>query len=543
MTRENMNFDVIIIGAGPAGLAAAIRLKQLAQTNEQDLRVCILEKGARVGAHTLSGAVLDPIALDELLPNWRQLDSPIQLPVKKDRFMLLTQKYALPLPVPSQMHNQNHYIISLGLVCRWLAEQAEELGVEIYSGFAASEILYNDQNEVIGVKTGDIGVDEEDGTNPRFQAGLALHAKQTLLAEGCRGSLSQQIIKHFNLDNNVAPQTYGLGIKEIWEVDSSYYKRGEVWHSVGWPLKHNTYGGSFVYHTDMNQVSLGLVVGLDYDNPYLDPFQEMQRFKTHPHIARLLQGGKRIAYGARSLNEGGIQSIPKLTFPGGCLIGDAAGFMNVPKIKGIHTSMKSAICAAEAVFPQLQAEESVQECTDYPAQLRKTWLWKELHKARNIRPGFRAGLYPGLINAAIDTYIFQGHAPWTLTQKPDYQCLKPAEKVQPITYPVPDNLLTFDKLTSVAFTNTMHVEGQACHLKLASPQAAIDVNYKIYASPETRYCPAGVYEIIHVENAEPKLQINSQNCIHCKACDIKDPTQNITWTPPQGGDGPNYTAM
>ncbi|HLF67203.1 MAG TPA: electron transfer flavoprotein-ubiquinone oxidoreductase, partial [Gammaproteobacteria bacterium] len=345
------------------------------------------------------------------------------------------------------------------------------------------------------------------------------------------------------LDANSCPQTYGLGVKEIWEVDSKYYQRGQVWHSVGWPLNHNTYGGSFVYHTDMNQVSLGLVVGLDYENPSLDPFQELQRFKTHPQLRKLLQGGRRIAYGARALNEGGSQSIPKLTFPGGALIGDAAGFMNVPKIKGIHTSMKSAMLAAEALFPHLQ-NESVAECSEYGNQLQQSWVWNELHKVRNIRPGFRAGLLMGLCNAALETYISRGYSPWTLSQKPDYESLKPADKMPTIAYPPPDNILTFDKLSSVALTNTMHIEGQPNHLKLTNPTATITVNYKKYASPETHYCPAGVYEILYNKKTRaPRLHINSQNCIHCKACDIKDPTQNITWTPPQGGDGPNYTAM
>ncbi len=440
------------------------------------------------------------------------------------------------------MHNQGNYIISLGLFCRFLAEQAEELGVEIYSGFAGSTVLYNEHNQVIGLKTGDMGLDKQGESGKQFQEGIALHAKQTLFAEGCRGSLSQTLIKHFELDKQCVAQTYGLGVKEVWEVDSAHYQRGLVWHSVGWPLQHNTYGGSFVYHADMNQVSLGLVVGLDYKNPYMDPYQELQRFKTHPHIHKLLSGGKRIAYGARALNEGGIQSIPKLTFPGGALIGDAAGFMNVPKIKGIHTAMKSAITAAEAVFPQLQQNEIV-ECSDYTTQLQNTWLWKELKKVRNIRPGFKAGLLPGLINAALETYIFEGYSPWTLKQKPDYQCLKLASQVTPIAYPKADNILTFDKLTSVALTNTMHIDDQPCHLKLTDPARMIDVNFKEYASPESHYCPAGVYEITYLENQQPHLQINSQNCIHCKACDIKDPTQNITWTAPQGGDGPNYTAM
>lgn len=542
MTRESMNFDVIIVGAGPAGLSAAIRLKQLAQQHEQDLRICVLEKGARVGAHILSGAILEPTALDELLPNWRLLDSPVRLPVKKDRFSLLTSRYALPLPTPKPMLNQGNYIISLGLLCRFLAEQAEELGVEIYSGFAGSEVLYDEHNQVIGVKTGDIGVNKQGDHGEHYQEGIALHAKQTLFAEGCRGSLSQSLIKHFNLDTQCAPQTYGLGVKEIWEVDSPHYQRGLVWHSVGWPLSHNTYGGSFVYHADMNQIALGLVIGLDYKNPYLDPYQELQRFKTHSALHKLLQGGKRIAYGARALNEGGIQSIPRLTFPGGALIGDAAGFMNVPKIKGIHTAMKSAMIAAQNVFPLLQ-NETVSECETYQTELQNSWLWKELKKVRNIRPGFRAGLLPGLMNAALETYVFCGYSPWTLKQSPDYQMLKPASQVTPIHYAKADNVLTFDKLTSVALTNTMHMADQPSHLKLADPQRAIDINFKEYASPETRYCPAGVYEITYTQTQEPQLQINAQNCIHCKACDIKDPTQNITWTAPQGGDGPNYTAM
>ncbi len=540
--HEVMEYDVIIVGAGPSGLAAAIKLKQLAAQHNKTIQVCILEKGSQVGAHILSGAVLEPRSLQALLPeNWQ--DAPLDSPVTKDKFYYLTKHHAYRLPTPRPMQNTGNYIISLSALCQFLAKEAERLGCEIFPGFAATEILYNDSGEVIGVATGDLGVDKEGHRSANFQPGIHLKAKQTLFAEGCRGQLSEQLMENYQLRATVDPQTYGLGIKEIWQIPVEKHQQGLVIHSIGWPLDQATYGGSFIYHLSNNQVAIGFVVGLDYKNTWLNPFSEMQRFKTHPLVRTLLLGGERIAYGARALNEGGYQSMPKLTFPGGALIGDSAGFLNVPKIKGIHTAIQSGILAAEASFPAITRDiQGQSELIDYHQRVKQSWVTDELYKVRNIRPGFRYGLLVGFANAAFETYISRGHSPWTLANHADYLNLKPAKNALKIDYPKPDGIITFDRLSSVYLSNTFHEENQACHLILRDKNLSIDVNYKIYASPETRYCPAGVYEIIE-EKTGPKLQINAQNCIHCKTCDIKDPRQNIIWKAPEGGGGPNYVNM
>lgn len=542
MEHETMEYDVVIVGAGPAGLSAGIKLKQLAIKENKELRVCILEKGAQVGAHILSGAVLEPRSLKELLPDTWQ-DAPLDTPVSQDLFYFLSSKRAYRLPTPKPMKNHGNYIISLGELCQFLATQAENLGCEIYPGFAATEVLYNEKGQVIGVATGDVGVDKSGNKTANYQAGMHLHAKQTLFAEGCRGQLSQSLMHRFHLRNDAQPQTYGLGIKEIWQVSADKHQRGKVIHTVGWPLDNATYGGSFIYHLSKNRVAIGFVVGLDYKNPWLNPFAELQRFKTHPFVSELLKDGERISYGARALNEGGWQAMPKLSFPGGALIGDAASFLNVPKIKGIHTSMQSGMLAAEACFELLKNEQTSQtELSAYPEKVKQSWLAEELYKARNIRPGFRYGLWIGLFNAAFETYVSHGKSPWTLKNHADYSTLLPAAKAKKIEYPKPDGVLTFDRLSSVYLSNTYHEENQPCHLKLRDPKLAIEVNYRQYNSPETRYCPAAVYEIVE-EEAGPRLQINAQNCIHCKTCDIKDPRQNILWCAPEGGGGPNYVSM
>ena len=538
-----MEYDVVIVGAGPSGLAAAIRLKQLGAEQRRDVNVCIVEKGSEVGAHILSGAVLEPRALNELLPNWKERDAPIKTPVTDDRFVYLTASKQIRLPTPPQMKNHGNYIISLGNLCRWLAERAEELGVEIYSGFAAAEVLYDDNGQVQGIATGDMGVGRDGQPTENYQPGVALHARYTLFAEGCRGSLTKTLFERFRLREGADPQTYAIGIKELWEVVPQQHVPGQVIHTLGWPLDSRTYGGSFIYHLENNQVAVGFVVALDYENPYLSPYDEFQRFKNHPSIRPTFVGGQRVAYGARALNEGGYQSIPKLTFPGGALIGDGAGFLNVPKIKGTHTAMKSGMVAAETTFAALQAGADG-DLADYPTRLKNTWLWDELYRVRNIRPAFRWGLFSGLAYSGLDTYVLRGRAPWTMHHHNDHECLNKASACRPIDYPKPDGEVSFDKLSSVYLSGTNHEENQPVHLRLKNSSVAIDINLKDYEAPEERYCPAGVYEIVRDEDgSNPRLQINAQNCVHCKTCDIKDPTQNIDWVVPEGGGGPNYPNM
>jgi electron-transferring-flavoprotein dehydrogenase len=545
MARETMDYDVVVVGAGPSGLAAAIRLKQLAQAADRELSVCVVEKGSEVGAHILSGAVFEPRALDELLPDWRARGAPLNTPATRDAFLFLTARRAFRLPTPPTMHNGGNYIISLGNLCRWLGRQAEALGVEIYPGFAAAEVLY-DGGAVAGVATGDMGIGRDGKPTDAYQPGVELRARQTLFAEGCRGSLTKTLFERFELRRGVDPQTFGIGLKELWEVDPAKHKPGTVVHTIGWPLDRKTYGGSFLYHLENNQVAVGFVVGLDYQNPFLSPFEEFQRFKTHPAIRPLFESGRRIAYGARALNEGGWQSIPQLSFPGGALIGCAAGFMNVPKIKGSHTAMKTGMLAAEAVFAALRAAGDARvEPTGYGALFEQSWVAQELKAVRNIRPAFHGGLWAGLVYSALDTYLLRGRAPWTFHHRPDNETLQPAAAAARIVYPKPDGKVSFDRLSSVFISNTNHDEDQPSHLKLKDPALAIACNWKLYESPEQRYCPAGVYEVLDDPAAQDgkRLQINAQNCVHCKTCDIKDPLQNINWVVPQGGGGPNYPNM
>jgi electron-transferring-flavoprotein dehydrogenase len=542
MERESMEFDVVIVGAGPSGLATAIRLKQLCAEKGQDLSVCVLEKGAEVGAHILSGAVMDPGALSELIPDWKEKGAPLNTPAGEDNFLYLTASKAYRLPTPPQMHNHGNFVISLGNVVRWLGEQAEALEVEVYPGFAAAEVLYHEDGSVKGVATGDMGITKTGEQGPNYQPGMELHARQTIFAEGCRGSLTKTLFEKFDLRRDCDPQTYGIGIKELWEIDPAKHKPGAIMHSIGWPLDSKTYGGSFLYHLENNQVAVGFVVGLDYENPYISPYMEFQRFKHHPAIRPTFEGGRRIEYGARALSEGGFQSVPKLTFPGGLLVGDTAGFLDVPKIKGSHTAIKSGMTAAEAVFEALTAEDGPREVAAYAENLKKTWVWKDLYKSRNIRPSFTRGRWVGLVWSALDTYLFRGKAPWTFRQHSDHDKLLPKSACRAIDYPKPDGVISFDRLTNVAFSNTSHEESQPAHLTLKDASVPITVNLERYDAPEQRYCPAGVYEIVE-EEGSPKLQINAQNCVHCKTCDIKDPTQNINWVVPEGGGGPAYSGM
>ncbi len=548
MEREAMEFDAVIVGGGPAGLASAIRLKQLAAENGKEISVCLIEKGAEIGAHILSGAVMDPRALNELLPNWQQDGAPLNAPVTEDRFFIFSEDGATKIPnslLPKCFHNEGNYVISLGNVCRWLGEQAEALGVEIYPGFAGAEVLFNENGAVRGVATGDMGRLHDGSEGPNFQMGMELLGKYTFFAEGCRGHLGKQLETKFNLREGVDPQTYGMGLKELWEITPEMHQLGLVIHSGGWPMEADTYGGGFLYHLENNQVAVGFVVGLGYSNPHLSPFEEFQRFKTHPEIRKFLAGGKRISYGARALTAGGLQSLPKLTFPGGVLVGDDAGFLNAARIKGSHCAIKSGMLAAEACFDALASEHQHDELTSFPEAFKASWLYDELHKSRNFKPWMSKGLKLGSLMFGIDQIVFGGKAPWTLHNRTaDHSKLKLAAEAQPITYPKPDGVLTFDRLSSVFLSSTNHEEDQPCHLQLKDAALPITVNLAQYDAPEQRFCPAGVYEILRDENGNnPRLQINAQNCVHCKTCDIKDPSQNINWVVPQGGEGPTYPNM
>ena len=545
--RDTMEYDIVIVGGGPAGLAAAIRLKQLAAEKGQEVSVCVLEKGGELGAHILSGAVMDPQALTELLPNWKELGAPLNTPVTEDRFLFLGEKKAIKTPnflLPACFQNHGNYIVSLANVVRWLGQQAEALGVEVFPGFPAAEILYNDDGLVKGVATGNMGVDRDGQPTDAFQLGMELHAKYTLFAEGARGHLGRQLLEKFDLAKGKAPQTYAIGIKELWEIDPAQHQPGLVVHTAGWPLNSDTYGGSFLYHLENNQVAVGYVVGLGYDNPYLSPFEEFQRYKTHPAIRRFFEGGKRISYGARAITAGGLQSLPKLVFPGGALIGCEAGFLNASRIKGSHAAIKSGMMAADAAFSALTAGRQQDELSDYPVAFEQSWLHEELHVARNFKPWMSKGLFIGSLMFGIDQLFLRGKAPWTLRNThADHTCLRPASEFQPIAYPKPDNKLTFDRLSSVFISNTNHAENQPVHLTLKDASVPVQVNLAKYAGPEARYCPAAVYEFIKDEGGNDRLQINAQNCVHCKTCDIKDPLQNIVWVTPEGGGGPNYPNM
>lgn len=546
MQRESMAFDALIIGGGPAGLAAAIRLKQCALAQGTDLSVCLIDKGSEIGAHILSGAVMDPRALNELLPDWRNTGAPPHTPVSADELLFLSSTRAHKIPaalVPQSLHNAGHYILSLGQLCRWLASQAEALGVDIYPGFAATEILYDAQGRVIGVATGDMGRLRDGTPGPAYQPGMELHAHYTLFAEGCRGQLGQQLETRFNLRAQRDPQSHALGIKEVWEISPEKFQPGRVQHTIGWPLQPDTYGGGFLYHYGERHLAVGYIIGLDYSNPHLSLFEEFQRFKTHPALRDTFTGAKRLSYGARALSAGGLQALPHTIFPGGALIGDDAGFLNAARLKGTHTAIKSGMLAAEAAAQALFNQRAHDELTAYPLAVQHSWLQQELHAARNFKPAMSRGLYTGGLLWGLEQLIFRGHAPWTLHKStPDHLSLKPAAQCAPIHYPKPDGQISFDRLSSVFLSNTHHSEDQPCHLQLHQPDLAITHNLALYDAPEQRYCPAGVYEILRNEHG-PRLQINAQNCLHCKSCDIKDPRQNITWLAPQGGEGPLYTAM
>ncbi|ALA80769.1 electron transfer flavoprotein-ubiquinone oxidoreductase [Stenotrophomonas maltophilia] len=548
--REVMEFDVVIVGAGPAGLATAIRLRQRAIEAGRELSVCVLEKGSEPGAHVLSGAVMDPRALTELFPDWAERGAPLKQKVTRDEFLFLSETGARSTPnalLPECFHNEGNYIISLGEVTRWLAQQAEALEVAIFPGFAAAEVLYGDNGEVIGVATGDMGIEKDGSIGPAFERGMALQAKYTIFAEGARGHLGRQLIARYKLDEGKDPQAYGIGIKELWQIDPAKHEPGLVVHAAGWPMDNDTYGGAFLYHADGGKVAIGYVVGLDYKNPWLSPFEEFQRFKTHPSIRKHLEGGTRIGYGARAITAGGLMSLPKTVFPGGALVGCEAGYLNVSRIKGSHAAIKTGMLCADAAFDALAADRQHDELDAYPKAFEASWLFTELQQAKNFKQWFKKGQTVATLMTGIEQWLLPKlgvrNPPWTLRHStPDHACLEPAAKHTRIAYPKPDGVLTFDRLSSVFLSSTNHDENQPSHLTLKDASIPVKVNLAEYAGPEARYCPAGVYEFVgEADNA--RLQINAQNCVHCKTCDIKDPTQNIVWVTPQGGGGPNYSGM
>ncbi|WEE02361.1 electron transfer flavoprotein-ubiquinone oxidoreductase [Taylorella equigenitalis] len=539
--RESMEYDVVIVGAGPAGLATGIRLKQI----NPDISVCILEKGSEVGAHIISGAIMDPIAINELFPNWRELNAPLKVEVKEDEFLFLTETKSHKVPnflLPSCFRNEGNYIVRLGDVVRWMGQQAETLGVEIFPGFAATEVVFHDDGSAKGVATGDMGLNSDGTPSSSYQPGMELHAKYTIFAEGSRGQLGRELISKFQLDQSSDPQTYNIGFKELWEVKPENSKTGLVIHTAGWPMPSDTYGGSFLYHLDNNLISVGFAIGLNYSNPWMSPFEEFQRFKTHPDIRKILEGGKRLSYGARAITAGGLLSLPKFVFPGGALVGCEAGFLNASRIKGSHAAIKTGMMVAQAIATQIgNAESKVLE--DYERNFKDSWLYKELNQARNFKQWFKKGLVTATIMTGIEQKFLKNMIPWTLhNKKTDHESLRPASEMQKINYPKPDGVISFDRLSSVFLSNTNHEENQPCHLKLKDDSVPVEINLKKYAGPEQRYCPAAVYEFLEVDGSQ-KLRINAQNCIHCKTCDIKDPTQNIVWTAPQGGEGPVYNGM